>query len=163
MKFCRTAAVFIILTLLCSATAFARLQPGEPAPDFNASTLEGKQVKLSDLKGQALLVEIGTTWCPSCKELAHQIDSIRDFLKEKKVNYTAVFLSDPVDSIREHLKEEKLSLPDRLLIDNGEARRAYNIFSIPRLLLIDPDFTILFDETVLSADEIKRRINAELE
>jgi len=162
MKLNRIVTVFSLLALLCSSPVFARLQPGDPAPDFSASTLDDKSVKLSDLKGQVLLVEMGTTWCPSCKELAHQIDSIRAFLKEQKVSYTAVFLSDPADSILSHIKEEKLSMPDQVLIDGGEARSAYGIFSIPRLLLIDRDFNIVFDETVLNADEIKHRVTRDL-
>lgn len=138
--------------------ALAQLQAGDTAPDFSARTLEDKSVKLSDLKGQTLLIEMGTTWCPSCNEQAHQIDGLRAFLKEQKVTYVSVFLADSADSIRHHLQEEKLAAPDHILIDSGEARRVYGIFSIPRLVLINKDFRVVFDAMVLDAAEIKQRI-----
>jgi len=45
---------------------------GKPAPDFTLTDVEGKTHKLSDYRGKDVLVEIWTTWCPTCKlEIPH--------------------------------------------------------------------------------------------
>jgi peroxiredoxin len=148
-----------IAILVCTATpVLAKLQAGDKAPDFNARTMEDTTAKLSDLKGKTLLVEMGTTWCPSCNELAHQINGLRDYLKEKGITYVSVYVADSADSILEHEKDEKLKAADVTLIDDGEARRSYSVFSIPRLLLIDENFNIVFDEMVLTGKQIRQRI-----
>ena len=152
----------LTLVLTLPTSAFALFSNGDDAPDFTAQSLKGETVRLSDHRGNPILLEMGTTWCPSCKEQAHQIDKIRDFLKGKGVTYISVFLADPVASIEGYLKDEKLAPPDQVLIDDGEARSNYLVLSIPRIILIDSQFRIIFDDMVLNADQLKTRIKQEL-
>ena len=155
----RIFSTLLVAMFFCAATsAHALYKAGETAPDFNARTLDGKTIKLSDLKGKTLLVEMGTTWCPSCHELAHQIEELRTDLKENDIAFVSVYLADSADSIKAHTKDENLTPADFTIIDSGEARRIYSIYSIPRLLLIDKNFKIVFDKMVLSGKQIKQRI-----
>jgi peroxiredoxin len=155
----RFFASALILLLGCATPALALLKTGEQAPDFSARTLEDKTLKLSDFKGKPLLIEMGTTWCPSCTDQAKQINRMRDYLKKKGVSYISVYLADSAESIGTHIKDYKLEPADITMIDSGEARRNYNVFSIPRLLLIDKNFEIVFDEMFVTGKELKRRIN----
>ena len=40
---------------------------GASAPDFSLTSLDGSQIKLSDFRGKAVLLNFWATWCPPCK------------------------------------------------------------------------------------------------
>lgn len=156
----KTRLVLVLTAiLLCSATsAFALFKTGDEAPDFSGRTLDDQTIKLSDLKGKTLLIEMGATWCPSCNELAHQIDDLRDYLKEQGITFVAVYLADSAEGVRAHIHDENLKPADSIMVDDGEARRNYNVYNIPRLLLVDKNFKILFDGMTLDSTQIKQQI-----
>jgi thiol-disulfide isomerase/thioredoxin len=37
-----------------------------PAPDFTLPCINGELIRLSDLKGEVVLVNVWATWCPPC-------------------------------------------------------------------------------------------------
>ncbi len=49
-----------------NAQAQARVAVGAPAPDIRFSTLDGKQRRLSEFRGRAVMLWFYATWCPTC-------------------------------------------------------------------------------------------------
>ncbi len=51
-----------------SSSAAVASAPGHDAPNFVLTDLQGKTVKLSDLRGKAVVLNFWATWCPPCNE-----------------------------------------------------------------------------------------------
>lgn len=49
-----------------AGVAFAAAETGKPAPDFTATNINGKTVKLSDYKGKVVVLESYNSDCPFC-------------------------------------------------------------------------------------------------
>lgn len=154
MKKHLVTTLLAFLSLLLVAGNAAAIEVGATAPDFKLPNLEGKQVSLSDYKGQIILLKLATTWCPTCKQQSQEIQSAGNFLRDNNVAVIEVFLQDSEKMVREYLKGEKHEMPFAALLDDGRALKAYNVYLIPRLVIIDQDFKVRRDGSLLSDREL---------
>src|SRR5512134_4026692 len=95
-------------------------QQGFLAPDFELQTLSGETIKLSDLRGQAVLINLWATWCPPCRAEMQSIEKVYQEYKEEGFTVLAVNMTnqDTLSAIQPFVKEQGLTFPI-LLDENG--------------------------------------------
>jgi peroxiredoxin len=149
------------LLLLCFAgQSLAYLQVGSEAPDFKLADLEGNKVRLSDFKGQIIILQLGTTWCPDCIGQSADLLKIGPSLKDQGVVLVDVFIQETGNSVSNYLKGKNFVMPMVPLLDDGQAHRAYQVYLIPRLLIIDQQFRIVHDGLRLNNETVQEKIAA---
>jgi peroxiredoxin len=148
LKSVKWQCVVFLLALICMVPTFSlAIEVGEVAPDFKLQSLTGEDVSLSDFKGRLVLLKLATTWCPTCKLLSAEIKKIGDFLKEQNVVVLEVFVQDSKETIIKYLGDHKPPMTFHALLDDGQAYEAYNVYLIPRFLLIDEEQVVRFDSS----------------
>lgn len=155
--------LLILFSLLILPAPSRALDVGKASPDFQLKTLEGKDVRLSDFKGRVIVLKLATTWCPTCKQQTAEFIEAGDFLKEKNVQVIEVFLQDTPEMVKEFLKDKAEGAPILPLIDDGQVHKKFNVYLIPRVLVIGPDFKVRRDGSVISAYDLKKAIEPLLE
>ena len=148
MKFHKRTFIILLLIVSCLAPAAAvALETGTQAPGFKLKSLQGKDVSLADFKGRLVLLKLATTWCPTCKQLSAEIEKIGEFLKEKNVVVLDVFVQDSPEMIKKYLGDAEPPMSFYALLDDGQVYDAYNVYLIPRLLLIDAGQIVRFESS----------------
>ena len=115
-------------------------QQGFLAPDFELQTTEGETIKLSDLRGQAVLVNLWATWCPPCRAEMPAIERVYKDYKDQGLVVLAVNMTaqDTPSNIAPFIDEYGLTFPVLLDEDNSVAS-AYQLRSLPSSFFIDRD------------------------
>lgn len=108
------------------------------APDFTLQTIEGHSIRLSELRGQAILINLWATWCPPCRAEMPAIQKMYEEYKDMGFVVLAINVSnqDNPTAIQPFIQEFHLSFP--ILLDpSGEASRLYELRSLPSSFFID--------------------------
>ena len=109
---------------------------GQPAPDFQATTVDGKTVRLSDFKGKPVWLTFGASWCQPCRAENPDIKAVYEKAKASGLEVLAVFISEDASAVREYadrvgLSYAKVADPDTTIASQ------YRILGIPSHFFID--------------------------
>jgi cytochrome c biogenesis protein CcmG, thiol:disulfide interchange protein DsbE len=157
----RTAAVMAITAVVIATVAFIVNQPnaavggvtevtltgaitgaaptvGQPAPDFQAATVDGRTISLSDFKGQPVWLTFGASWCQPCRAENPDIKAVYERLQAGGLVVIAIFMSEDASAVRDYadrvgLTYEKIADPATTIASR------YRILGIPSHFFIDRD------------------------
>jgi len=109
---------------------------GQPAPDFQATTVDGKTVRLSDFKGKPVWLTFGASWCQPCRAENPDIKAVYEKAKASGLEVLAVFISEDAAAVRDYadrvgLAYGKVADPDTTIASQ------YRILGIPSHFFID--------------------------
>jgi peroxiredoxin len=110
------------------------LKVGDPAPDFELTSLEGESIRLSQFKGQPVLMSLSATWCPDCR---HETPLLQELHKSHPdLVILMVDSKERADVVRGFADEFGITYP--ILLDrDGEVMEKYQVFAIPTNLFLD--------------------------
>ncbi|OTA41537.1 MAG: hypothetical protein A6D92_05830 [Symbiobacterium thermophilum] len=130
------AFVVLFLLLVPRTDAYAVPQVGSPAPDFEIPALDGGTVRLSDLRGQPVVINFWATWCPPCRKEMPDFQEVYERYHGDGLQFYAINVGESRVTVRDFMARIGVDLP--VLIDAGEeAQSAYNILPIPATFFID--------------------------
>ncbi len=113
----------------------------EAAPDFALQTIDGHTVKLSDYRGQVVLLNTWATWCPPCRAEMPDLEAYYRQHQGDGFVVLAVNSREGSDTVAAFLEEHDFTFPV-LLDPGGVVAKNYGIRSLPTSFFIDRDGTV---------------------
>ncbi len=100
--------------------------------DFTLKDMQGRNVKLADLKGKVILLNFWATWCGPClKEIPSFVEMQRD-LQAKGFQVVGVSVDDPPEVLPPFAKRFEINYPLLVGSEREDLQQAYGgIFGIP--------------------------------
>jgi peroxiredoxin len=124
--------------LFLSGMAKAPPLVGGPAPHFELENVAGQTIKLSDLKGEFVVLNFWATWCVPCSKEMPEFQKAHRLLGKNNVNIIGVNLGEPKKRVEKFTQDFHLSFP--VLLDAfGNTSQKYKVRSLPVTYLISPD------------------------
>lgn len=142
------------------------LNPGEVkgkvAPDFVLQDLQGKQVKLSDLRGKAVLLNFWATWCGPCKVEMPWFVELQKQYGPQGLQIVGVALDDSGrDAIQKYATE--MGVNYMILQGQDSVGDAYGAIGLPTTFFIARDGKIIDSASgLVSRSEIEDNIKKAL-
>ena len=145
------ALVGVALLIVVAWMNQDRIQPvttGTVAPDFEVKDLRGGLVRLSDHRGEVVLVNIWATWCPPCREEMPSMERLYQEVGENAFKIMAVSvdaelgLLDKDGQVGGDIQAfaDSLGLTFPMLHNpSGDIQRLYRTSGVPETFLIGRD------------------------
>jgi thiol-disulfide isomerase/thioredoxin len=135
----RISSLFaVVITLLSVAGAAARGDaPGRvPAPDFTLKSASGENLKLSELRGQVVLVNFWASWCGPCRQEMPLLDQLHR--KYGPLGFTVLGVNVDGDPRQATAFLEKVPVTFPVVFDSGNAvSKSYEVVAMPTTLIVD--------------------------
>jgi peroxiredoxin len=109
---------------------------GSPVQDFSATTLDGKQISLSSLKGQPVWLTFGATWCADCVAEAPDIQAASEKFKAKGVVVLSIWVNEDGATVKEFADRTGLTFP-KVADPQSSIASQFRVYGIPSHFFID--------------------------
>jgi len=128
--------------MLSDLGADTGLEPGATAPEFALAKLSGDgTVRLSDYRGQPVVVNFWASWCHPCRKEFPLLADARTKYKDDDLQVIGVAFHDIPSDSRQFVKDKKATWTFAR-DDRGAVAKEYGVRAVPQTFFIDADGTI---------------------
>jgi len=131
------AALVVLGAGLAPGPAAGAADSADPV-DAKLVAFGGAKMKLSDLRGQPLLLKLWATWCLPCREQARILHELAPELESRGVAVLAVDLGEAKGVVERFLADEPSAYP--VALDRGQVlARLFDVPELPALVHLDAE------------------------
>lgn len=127
------------------AEADKKTEIGATAPEISLTTPEGNPIKLSDFKGQYVLIDFWAAWCKPCRAENPHVKKVYEKYKDKNFEIFGVSLDREKEHWVQAIAQDGLPWKhgSELQFWQSSFVPVYNVQGIPMTVLVDPEGKII--------------------
>jgi peroxiredoxin len=131
-------ALFFTSVLLCAGGVASATALNGVAPDFTLKSDAGTNLRLSEQRGQVVMINFWASWCGPCRQEMPVLDQLQQ--RYAKAGFTVLGVNVEEDSTQAErlLKQMNVSFP--ILFDSESiVSKLYDVSAMPVTVIVDRD------------------------
>ena len=147
----------VLLAAMALALTMQAAEIGKPAPDFTATDINGKTIKLSDYKGKIVVIESYNSDCPYCHNQykTGAMQALQKDLAAKGVVWLLVNSVNPKnfshrtpEQAKTEMAAEKMDVTAWIDDSSGAVGHLYGMKTTPDMYVINKDGILVYEGAI---------------
>ena len=141
MKGLRTILLGALFSLMSVSSLASADLTGQTAPDFVLKSSTGENLRLSEYRGDVVMINFWATWCGPCRQEMPLLDDL--YARYGRVGFSLLGVNIDDDSRRAMQMIDELGVNFPVLFDETkEVSKLYQVDAMPVTVLVDRDGTV---------------------
>ena len=139
----KTSIIGALFCVLAATSIASSGLEGQAAPDFALKSASGENLRLSEYRGDVVMINFWATWCGPCRQEMPLLDELYD--RYQRVGFSLLGVNIDDDSRRARQMIEELGVDFPVLFDaRKEVSRLYEVEAMPVTVLVDRGGTVRY-------------------
>jgi peroxiredoxin len=141
MKGIKSTVLGALLIVLTATSVASSGLAGQAAPDFVLKSASGENLRLSEYRGDVVMINFWATWCGPCRQEMPLLDELQSRYNRVGFNLLGVNIDDDSRKAMQMVKELGVSFPV-LFDETKEVSELYDVKVMPTTILVDREGTV---------------------
>ena len=139
----KTLIIGVLFSVLAATTIASSGLEGQAAPDFALKSASGENLRLSEYRGDVVMINFWATWCGPCRQEMPLLDEL--YARYQRVGFNLLGVNIDDDSRRAMQMVEELGVDFPVLFDvRKEVSKLYEVEAMPVTVLVDREGTVRY-------------------
>ncbi len=132
----RNSIFGLVFSIFAAASLASSGMEGQQAPDFALKSSSGENLRLSEYRGDVVMINFWATWCGPCRQEMPLLDEL--YTRYQRVGFSLLGVNIDDDSGRAMKMVDELGVSFPVLFDaHKEVSKLYDVKAMPVTVLVD--------------------------
>jgi len=139
----KNSIIALVFSVFAASSLASSGMEGQQAPDFALKSSTGENLRLSEFRGDVVMINFWATWCGPCRQEMPLLDELYSRYQRVGFNLLGVNIDD--DSNRAMNMIEELGVNFPVLFDaRKEVSKLYEVEAMPVTVIVDRKGTVRY-------------------
>ena len=139
----KNSIIALVFSVFAASSLASSGMEGQPAPDFALQSSTGENLRLSEYRGDVVMINFWATWCGPCRQEMPLLDEL--YSRYQRVGFSLLGVNIDDDSRRAMQMIEELGVNFPVLFDaRKEVSELYEVEAMPVTVIVDREGNVRY-------------------